>query len=80
MLVPFRSPLRHYYHFRNAIALYRRDYIPWRWSLNDAWRLLLKFVVYSVFTDERARHFKMMLLGISHGLRGKLGPLDLSSR
>jgi rhamnosyltransferase len=77
MQVPFRSPLRHYYHFRNAIALYRRNYIPWRWSLNDAWRLALKFVVYSVFTNERARHFKMMLLGIFHGFIGKLGPLDL---
>jgi rhamnosyltransferase len=80
MQVPVRSPLRHYYHFRNAIALYRRNYIPWRWSLNDAWRLVLKFVVYSIFTNERARHFKMMLLGIFHGMTGKLGPLDLSSR
>jgi rhamnosyltransferase len=72
---PVRSPLRHYYHFRNAILLYRRPYVPFAWVVNDAWRLILKFCFYSLMTVPRRKHFRMMCLGIWHGLRGRTGPL-----
>jgi rhamnosyltransferase len=80
IIAPARSPLRHYYHFRNAVSLYRRGYIPWKWSLNDGWRLAAKFVVYSTFTADRASHFKMMLLGLFHGLTGRMGKRDATSK
>lgn len=72
---PVRTPLRHYYHFRNAIHLYKRSYVPVAWAINDAYRLLLKYVFYATVTPPRWQHFKMMTLGIWHGLRGRTGPL-----
>ncbi len=72
---PVHSPLRHYYLFRNALLLYRRDYVPLAWKLNDAWRLVLKFGFYSLVTPPRLSHFRMMLLGVWHGLRGRAGGL-----
>ncbi len=72
---PVHSPLRHYYHFRNALLLYRRDYVPLAWKCNDGWRLALKFGFYSLMTPPRLSHFRMMLLGVWHGLRGRAGAL-----
>lgn len=72
--VPLHSPLRHYYHVRNALLLYRRSYAPIKWVLNDAYRLFLKFIVYSLFAPTRWQHFRMMLLGVGHGLTGQAGP------
>jgi rhamnosyltransferase len=74
---PLHSPLRHYYHFRNAILLYRDGRFPFNWKLVDGWRLLLKFGAYSLFASPRSSHFWMMALGIYHGLIGKAGPLKI---
>ncbi len=70
---PLHSPLRHYYHFRNAIQLYRRHYAPWRWSINDGLRLLLKLGFYSLFAPQRLEHARMIAEGIRDGVRGYSG-------
>ncbi|MBY4898127.1 glycosyltransferase family 2 protein [Cupriavidus sp. AU9028] len=72
--VPMHSPLRHYYHFRNALQLYRRGYIPLRWRLNDGYRLLLKGVFYSVMVENRGEQRRMILRGCRDGLAGVAGP------
>lgn len=74
--VPVHSPLRHYYHFRNAISLYKRNYVPALWVLNDAYRLALKFGFYSLMTAPRFTHFRMMALGIVHGILGRTGRIN----
>jgi rhamnosyltransferase len=74
--IPLHSPLRHYYHFRNAIWLYRQTSVPLNWKLVDGWRLFLKYGFYTLFARPRFKHFKMMTLGIWHGLRGRMGKLD----
>lgn len=71
--IPLHNPLRHYYHFRNAIWLYRQSWPPLNWKLADAWRLLLKYGFYTLFTQPRLKHFRMMTLGLWHGLRGRMG-------
>jgi rhamnosyltransferase len=73
--VPLHSPLRHYYHFRNAIALYKEPWVPWNWKLVDGWRLCLKYAFYSAFAKPRKTHLRMMTLGIWHGVAGKTGKL-----
>lgn len=73
--LPLHSPLRHYYHFRNAMALYRRRGLPWNWKLVDGYRLLLKFGFYSLFAKPRREHLRMMALGLWHGATGRSGPL-----
>lgn len=71
--IPVHSPLRHYYHFRNAVWLYRQPWLRFNWKVVDASRLLRKFVFYSLFTVPRLRHAKMMTIGIAHGLFGVMG-------
>jgi rhamnosyltransferase len=70
---PVRSPLRHYYIFRNAVWLYCHAPIPLNWKLVDGWRLFLKFVFYAFFAEPRWGHVRMMSLGIWHGLTNRLG-------
>lgn len=72
--VPVRNPLRHYYHFRNALHLYKKPYAPLPWIVNDALRLLRKYVFYMAITPPRWQHCKMMTLGLWHGVRGLSGP------
>lgn len=72
--VPMHSPLRHYYHFRNALQLYRRGYIPLRWRLNDGYRLLLKGVFYSLMVENRGEQRRMILRGCRDGIAGIAGP------
>jgi rhamnosyltransferase len=73
--IPLHSPLRHYYHFRNAVLLYKEPWVPLNWKLVDGWRLCLKYVFYSLFATPRMAHWRMMTLGVWHGLVGKAGEL-----
>jgi rhamnosyltransferase len=71
--LPVHSALRHYYHFRNAVWLYRSPDLPLHWKLADGWRLLLKYGFYTLFAKPRLDHLRMMSRGIVDGLRGRLG-------
>jgi len=71
--IPLHSPLRHYYHFRNAVLLYRTGWVPLQWKCVDAWRLLLKYGFYTLYAKPRHRHFASMTRGLWHGLIGKAG-------
>ncbi len=73
--IPLHSPLRHYYHFRNAVLLYKESWVPWNWKYVDGMRLCLKYIFYSLFAKPRHVHWHMMTLGIWHGIRGKSGQL-----
>lgn len=75
--IPVHSPLRHYYHFRNAVLLYKVNWVPLNWKLVDGWRLILKYGFYSLLTEPRIEHWRMMTLGIWHGLRGRAGKLKV---
>lgn len=71
--IPLHSPLRHYYHFRNAVILYKESWVSLNWKMVDAWRLLLKYVFYSLFATPRFAQWHMMTLGVWHGVIGKTG-------
>lgn len=70
---PARSPLRHYYMFRNAFWMYRQSYVRWNWKVVDGLRLLRKYVFYTLFAKPQHVHFWMMTKGMWHGLIGKMG-------
>ena len=78
--LPLHSPLRHYYLARNGVWLYRQPWPPTNWKIVDAWRMLLKFGYYSLFAKPRWHHFKMMMLGFWHGMRGRMGALPVSHK
>jgi rhamnosyltransferase len=68
-----RSPLRHYYMFRNAVWIYRQAWVPSIWKLADGIRLLQRFCFYALFARPRWAHVKMMFRGLWHGWRGRMG-------
>lgn len=74
-MIPLHSPLRHYYHFRNAILLYRQAWVPRNWKYVDGMRLCMKYVFYTLFARPRLAHWRMMTLGIWHGVTGRSGQL-----
>jgi rhamnosyltransferase len=76
--LPIHKPFRYYYIYRNSVLLYRRSYPTLRWKQTDVLRLLMMFVVFTLFAGERVQNYKMMCLGIIHGVKGKLGPLVLN--
>jgi rhamnosyltransferase len=70
------SPLRHYYRFRNAVWLYKRADMPLQWKIADGIRLILKFFFYSLLAKSRLSHFKMMSVGMLHGLISRMGKCE----
>ncbi len=76
---PVRSPLRNYYYFRNALWMYRNRRLPLRWKLWDGARVFAQLFVFVALGDERRRRIRLVLRGLGHGLRGRLGRLDGSS-
>ncbi len=71
--VPIHSPLRHYYLMRNGVFLQKLPTISLAWKISDAFQLVKKFIFFGFFLPERQKRLRMMLHGISDGLRGKLG-------
>lgn len=68
--IAIRTPLRHYYLFRNSILLYRRSYAPWKWILPDLIRLILIFLLFLMVTPNRLEHSYMILKGLRDGFKG----------
>jgi len=68
--------LRLYYRLRNATALVRRGYVPWRWKLMFLRSSILLFGFHSLLVAPRLGYLRMMGRGVGDGLRGRLGPLE----
>ena len=69
-----RSPVRHYYIVRNGVYLFFNARCLCRY---DRLRLLFKtlsyFLIYPVFLSPRFTNFKMVCIGVAHGIKGRLG-------
>jgi rhamnosyltransferase len=74
--LPVHSPLRHYYLIRNGIWLLRQPWVSNKWRIIDTRRLFLIYIVYSLFVGKKFQNWKMMSLGIWHGLSGRMGCYD----
>lgn len=73
--VPYHSPFRYYYMFRNSVLLQRRAYMPFKWKLADITRCLRAFVFFGLFSASRTACVKMMIRGVRDGLSGVTGKL-----
>lgn len=72
---PMHSPVRHYYLFRNAVALLKRRYVPWTWKSTELVKLPVRLVIYALYAPNARAHLAMALRGIRHGLAGRMGML-----
>ncbi|MHC1728002.1 MAG: hypothetical protein AB9866_18700 [Syntrophobacteraceae bacterium] len=78
MRFPMHTPLRHYYHFRNAVLLAQKKWVSRNWKLVNGLRMCLKYGFYSLLARPRFEHWRMMTLGVMHALQGRSGDyLDL---
>lgn len=67
---PLRSPLRHYFLFRNTIKLLKLPYIPLTWKFWALIKMKITFMVYLTFNRQRIKQMNMMLKGIRDGVNG----------
>lgn len=73
--IPYHSPFRYYYMFRNSILLQRRSYMSVNWKVADISRCLSVFLFFGVFSSSRSACLKMMLRGLRDGLSGVTGKI-----
>ena len=69
------SPTRNYYFYRNAIWLFRQNYVPAVWKRIVAGQMLKRYLIFPLGVRPRWEYLKMMTLGIWHGLTGRSGSL-----
>lgn len=75
-VAPVHTPLRHYYLFRNAVWLCRQSNIPVRWRVAVALNAGIKFAFFMLMVPPRFQRLKMIMLGVKHGIAGRLGKLQ----
>ncbi|MDR1888728.1 MAG: glycosyltransferase [Zoogloeaceae bacterium] len=63
-LWPTRSPQRHYFLFRNAVWLMRRNYVPTVWKCWAVLKLAVTCIMHTLFGPQRNAQLKCMLSGI----------------
>jgi rhamnosyltransferase len=68
------SPLRLYYRYRNFVRLLWMPHINFCWKVRASWYWLGDFYAHMVFSKNRPRKLRMILLGLRDGLRGSSGP------
>lgn len=61
---PQRSPLRHYYLFRNAARLMKKSYVPSIWKIWALAKLFLTGAICLLFDQKRIQHLARMAAGI----------------
>lgn len=72
----FHGPVRHYYQFRNPIWLYLNSTYALSWKIGDFFRLLSRFIFYTIFVKPRMKHIRMMIKGMYDGVLGRMGKID----
>ncbi|MDR6423183.1 glycosyltransferase family 2 protein [Paraburkholderia phenoliruptrix] len=70
---PMHGPLRHYYQFRNVVALMKRSSMPMTWKSTELIKLPIRMLIYCFFPAQRKDHLAMAWQGLRDGWRGRLG-------
>lgn len=72
--LPLHKPFRYYYMFRNSLLIYRKDYAPAKWLINDFVRLWFILVFYTLFAAPRLERLGLIFKGVVDGVFGRRGP------
>jgi rhamnosyltransferase len=67
------DPLRIYYRIRNFTALWKLDFIDWRWKVRSSWYSVGIVYAHVLFGHQRLRSLAMSARGVWHGLSGRMG-------
>lgn len=74
-MVPYHSPFRYYYMFRNSVLLQHRSYMPLNWKVADLGRCIRALFFFGFFSSSRVACLKMMFRGVLDGMAGKTGKM-----
>ena len=77
--VPYHTPLRDYYMFRNTIFCVRDTKRLRTWRMLLIFRLIQFVSYFLIFAPDRIVRAKMMVKGLCHGILGVEGRLNLSN-
>jgi rhamnosyltransferase len=66
---PYRSPVRHFFLFRNTVRLLRRPYVAWVWKAWAPVKLATTLAVHLLLDADRWSQAGQMLRGLRAGLR-----------
>nr|WP_258923231.1 glycosyltransferase family 2 protein [Klebsiella aerogenes] len=67
--VAIHNPVRHYYQVRNAIFLYKKNYIPCNWKIVDACKLIGKLAIFIFSAEKKHEEIKMISKGVVDAFR-----------
>lgn len=70
---PARSPGRYYYMYRNAMVMFHKPHVPFRWCFVERYRLVFRAVVWVGFGPRRLESAGAILRGLIDGFRGVSG-------
>lgn len=70
------SLVRHYYHSRNTIVLFKRSYSPRSIIIKELIKLPLKIIVYPFIFKNGFERSKYILSGVFSGIKGKSGSIN----
>ena len=73
------TPLRDYYMFSNTLLMLRDVEMPVTWKIFLLFRLVEFFVFFLTFSKERILRFRMMKLGLLHGINNIRGKLNVQT-
>lgn len=74
--LPVHAPPRQYYLVRNALLFARKAYLPLNWRLHLLFRATAQFIILSCFCALRLERARWLVLGLWHGVKGRIGRLD----
>lgn len=67
---------RHYYLFRNSVWLWRQNWVPLGWKMARGPKLMMRLVFCAIFGRPILAQWRMIALGLWHGIAGRMGKLD----
>ena len=69
------SPLRIYYRIRNFVALWKLDFVGFRWKVRSTWYWLGIIYAHTFFSyHNKLKSFLYAIKGFWHGLTNRMGP------
>lgn len=71
-----QSDLRTFYYLRNSIDLLRQPYVPWRWRVESAIRMIGQIGVLLIWRRFNWRAFNVVCRALWAGAKGRLGDVD----
>lgn len=70
------SPARCYYQIRNALLLFRRPHVPWRFAFKEAASVMLGRLFLLFHVKDKAMYWKAYRAAIRDGMRGASGAMS----